>query len=194
MKTKALCLCLLLAAPCLVPPVAGQALIDGAEVAPAERDKTFFINRLMRQVVIPANAPANPDVIPLGYQVEMPDTSAARVAERGDHFWLFTSDLVDRYRLYEKWTEAGKPVPVGEFATAALPSEANLVMDAPAEPDTAQAAAPPPADPAEPEVVDVPWWRSTFFLVIVLLFVLLLAAAFMWSRRRREEEASASRY
>ena len=140
----------------------------------------------MRDVIIPANEPGDPNVIPIGYRAEMPGTSAARVAQRGEHFWLFTTELVNRHGLYEEWVAAGRPEPVADFARERLSEEeftlaADTAAAAPADPEpapaetTAAAAAEPPASP-----------DRTWLWVGALGLLALLVGAYVWQRQRQQ--------
>lgn len=173
-KTSAL----LFAATLMVPSAQGQAS------DPIKDGKVYFINQLMREVVIPANNPDDPDVIPVGYRAELPDTSAARVAQRGDHFWLFTTEVVDRNNLYEAWVAEGRPRPAVDFARERIAEEEFVVDEEPPEP--APEPEPVPEETtaaAEPEATG---WSGAALLIGALVLAALLAAAYMWQKRRGE--------
>lgn len=160
-----------------VPSVRGQAPADSIRGS-----KVHFVNQLMRDVIIPANSPGDPDVIPIGYRAEMPGESDARVAQRGEHFWLFTTELVNRNSLYEKWVAAGRPEPVADFARERL-SEEEFTLAA----DTA-AAAPAPPEPAPAETtVAAPAESSgwSWLWIGALVVLVLLVLAYFWQRQGR---------
>lgn len=163
----------------------------------APDDRTIFINRAMRQVVLPLNGPADPDRIPVGYRVEMPGPAEARIAEPGEHFWLFTRELADRHGLYEEWIAAGKPEPVGEFVHTSLEESAALGSAASVPADTAAATSPEAAadavaepEPVESAAAEEPGGSSWWIWVLLVLVILSAAGWVLFQQQRREREAA----
>lgn len=169
-----------------VPNVRGQAPADSIGGS-----KVYLVNQLMRDVIIPANSPEDPDVIPVGYRAEMLGEGETRVAQRGEHFWLFTTELVDSNGLYEKWVAAGRPEPVADFARDQI-AEEEFTLAA----DTAAAApAPPEPAPAETTVAasaeasaSSGGWSWLWIGALVLLVLLVLA--YFWQRRGQRERVA----
>ncbi len=163
----------------------------------SEQDRLHLINRTMRDVILPANDPENPDLIPVGYRATMPGPAGPRIAELGDHFWLFTTELIDRYDLYDQWVEAGRPEPIAAFVREQIPAGAEQAAPS----DTAQAAPAPAAEGSEAaedepapaaSAAEAPWWSNTLLLLGTILLLVLLVLAYVWSRRRGREGEEAA--
>lgn len=170
------------------------AVPDGLAQTPGgshtQWERLHFINRTMRDVILPANNPENPNLIPVGYRATMPGPAGPRIAEPGEHFWLFTTELINRYDLYDQWVRAEKPEPIAAFVREQMPAGAEVMASR----DTAQAAPAPAA--AEPEVptpvpaAETPWWNNTLLLLGLVILLAVVAFAYLW-RQRRERARTA---
>lgn len=101
----------------------------GARIANAQKisSKVQFINHVMRDVVFPLNNPETPDVIPVGYDMELPNEQVHDV-EPGESFWVATEDLIATHNLYRKWQAQGRPT-VPPFVYSALSPESTADTD-----------------------------------------------------------------